>query len=428
MISSSSTDNEKSKKMQENSKQIKLFKSPKKKKKDLIKSLNSSAQNLINNSRINLCLNTISNLKNNSLPESRKISNKPTFICIKNKNIENDENSNKLKTKKTFLRKKTKNYLNMKTKQKIKPLFITSKTNAKLKSDINNITQDSNFSNKASEKIYLFEKISKKNYNLFETSIEEKKKKGKWTYDENIKFIKAYVNFGKDYGLIEKYIGSRSRIQIISHAQKFFMKLKKLKNNDFDFSDDNIKNLWDIFQLIEAKNKNNIAKEEYIVNTLLTLYESIQNNEDNDLNNINEYNLLNDDIKTRKKNEKKVKRKYSSLNNEKNGKTDNYNKPSKNRKNNKHKKFIFENVEINNNLIKSNLNLNVNEKELYSEGIDIKKGIEIGQNENKQESDIFVDKKSNFSNYVNIDSYFNQNFKFGDDFIFLSSDSNLFFS
>jgi len=152
MISSTSTDNAKSKKMQENSKQIKLFKSPKKKKKDLIKSLNSSAQNLINNSRINLCLNTISNLKNNSLPESRKISNKPTFICIKNKNIENDENSNKLKTKKTFLRKKTKNYLNMKTKQKIKPLFITSKTNAKLKSDINNITQNSNFSNKASEK------------------------------------------------------------------------------------------------------------------------------------------------------------------------------------------------------------------------------------------------------------------------------------
>jgi len=202
------------------------------------------------------------------------------------------------------------------------------------------------------------------------------------------------------------------------------MKLKKLKNNDFDFSDDNIKNLWDIFKLIEAKNKNNIDKEEYIVNTLITLYESIQNNEDNDLNNINEYNLLKGDIKTRKENQKKVNRKYSSLNNEKNGKTDNYNEPSKKRKNNKHKKFIFGNDEINNNLIKSNLNLNVNEKELYSEGIDINKGIEIGQNEKNQESDIFVDKKSNFSNYVNIDSYFNRNFKLDDDFIFLSGDSN----
>ena len=160
---------------------------------------------------------------------------------------------------------------------------------------------------------------------------------------------------------------------------------------------------------------------------MISLYESIQNNEDNDLNNINEYNLLNDDIKTRKENEKKVNRKYSSLNNKKNGKTDNYNKPSKNRKNNKHKKFIFGNDEKNNNLIKSNLKLNVNEKELYSEGIDINKGIEIGQNEKNQESDIFVDKKSNFSNYVNIDSYFNRNFKLDDDFIFLSGDSNLFF-
>jgi SHAQKYF class myb-like DNA-binding protein len=260
-------------------------------------------------------LNNISNLKNNSPAESRRITKNPTFICIDHEYIKNKENSNKRKSWKTFLGKKTKNYRKKKKKRKIKPLFITNQTDEKLRSNINNISQDnktilsnensysteSNFSNKAAENIYLFEKIfpktekpkalyTNKNYELFKTSKEEIKKKGKWSYDEHIKFIKAYVNFGKDYVLIQKYIGSRNSTQIISHAQKFFKKLKKLKNNDFDFSDDNIKTLWDIFQLIEAKNKNNIDKEKYIINTLISLSQNIP------INKKNEYNLLNGDV------------------------------------------------------------------------------------------------------------------------------------
>ena len=72
--------------------------------------------------------------------------------------------------------------------------------------------------------------------------------------------------------------------------------------------------------------------------------------------------------------------------------------------------------------MKSNLNLNV--KEFYPGEIDINK---LFGNEKKQKNNIFDDEKSNFSNYVNIDNYFNRNFKFDDDFIFLSGDSNLFF-
>jgi len=445
MISSSSKDNTKSKKMQENFKPIKLFQTSKKIKKDLIKSLNFSGFNLINNSRTNLYLNNISSLKNSSLDKSRKIPNNPTFICINHENIENKDNSNKRKIEKSFLGKKTKNYRKKKKKHKIKPLFITSQADEKLWSNIKNITQDnktilsiensysseSNFSNKGTENIYLLEEIfpkkeepnllySKKKYKLFKT--EERKEEGKWSKEEHIKFIKAYINFGNNYSLIEKYIGSRSRIQIISHAQKFFKKLKKIKNNDFDFSDDNIKKLSDIFQLIEAKNKNNIDKNEYIVNTLISLCESNQNYEYNYFNNNNEYNLLNDDIKTREEKEEKADTNISSLNSEKNGKTDNYDEPSKNSNNNEDKKFNFENDEINNDLMKSNLNLNVNE--FYPEEIDIKR---LFDNEKKQKNNIFDDEKSNFSNYVNIDNYFNRNFKFDDDFIFLSGDSNLFF-
>ena len=75
--------------------------------------------------------------------------------------------------------------------------------------------------------------------------------------------------------------------------------------------------------------------------------------------------------------------------------------------------------------MKSNLNLNVNK--FYPEEIDIYKHINIGQSEKEQKNDIFEDEKSYFSNYVNIDNYFNRNFKLDDDFIFLSGDSNLFF-
>ena len=446
MISSSSMDNTKPKKMQENSKQVNLFLTSQNRNKDLIKSLNFSGFNLINNSRTNLCLNNISILNNNYLVESRRIPDNPCFICINQENIENNENDNKRKTEKSFLGKKTKKYRKTKKKRKIKSLFITSQTDEKLRSNINNISQDnitnlniensysteSNFSNKAAENIYLFEKIfpktekpkvlyTNKNYELFKTSKEEIKKKGKWSYDEHIKFIKAYVNFGKDYVLIQKYIGSRNSTQIISHAQKFFKKLKKLKNNDFDFSDDNIKTLWDIFQLIEAKNKNNIDREKYIINTLISLCENMQKNEDNYLNKNNKLKYS----KIRKAKEEKVDTNISSLGSEKNWKAGNFDEFSQNRNNNEDKKLIFENDEINNDLMKSNLNLNVNK--FYPEEIDIYKHINIGQSEKEQKNDIFEDEKSYSCNYVNIDNYFNRNFKLDDDFIFLSGDSNLFF-
>ena len=43
--------------------------------------------------------------------------------------------------------------------------------------------------------------------------------------------------------MIDKFISSRNIIQIRSHAQKFFKRLKEIKNNEYDFSSDEIKNL-----------------------------------------------------------------------------------------------------------------------------------------------------------------------------------------
>ena len=439
MISTLSTDTLKTSINFENPKESQLFQTSKGKS-EFNKSLNHSTPSVLI-TKDNLNLNSFSHFNNNSSDNTK---NEYSPICFnqmnKSNNVINDQEKEKM-----FLRNKRNIYFNVEKNSEKKPLFIINKNAENMSFSIKNIAPNdestlsiSNLNSPKNispnkkeveikqlvklihkkEKSILFNTI---NYNLFAKSMN--KNEGRWSKNESIKFIKAYVNFGKDYVLIQKYIGSRNSTQIISHAQKFFMKLKKLKNNDFDFSDDNIKTLWDIFQLIEAKNKNNIDKEEYIINTLISLCENIPKNEDNYLNKNNKLKYRN----IRKAKEEKVDTNISSLNNEKNGKTDNYDEFSQNRNNNEDKKLIFENDEINNNLIKSNLNLNVNEKELYSEGIDINKGIEIGQNEKNQESDIFVDKKSNFSNYVNIDSYFNRNFKLDDDFIFLSGDSNLFF-
>lgn len=50
---------------------------------------------------------------------------------------------------------------------------------------------------------------------------------GRWTDEEHDKFVEAIKLYGKDWNLIEKYIGSRSCSQIRSHCQKFFSKLFK---------------------------------------------------------------------------------------------------------------------------------------------------------------------------------------------------------
>ena len=276
------------------------------------------------------------------------------------------------------------------------------------------------------EKPKLFNTI---NYDLFETFNVRGKNEGRWSYNENIKFIKAYVNFGKNYKLSQKYIGSRNMIQMKSHAQKFFKKLKKLKNEEFDFSDDNIKSLSDIFQLIAAKNKSNIDKKEYIINTLISLCGDTQKNEDNNLNKEKEYsNLLNYDIKIREEKEEEVNKaiKFPSINNEINIKRENYDELPKNNNDNEDKMFMFEKDEINNDLINWNLNLKEDEKELEPEEIDINKDSEIEQNLKKRKNDIFMNEKIN-CNYGNVDNYLNQNMKFDEDFIFLAGDSGLFY-
>ena len=107
---------------------------------------------------------------------------------------------------------------------------------------------------------------------------------GRWSYKEHIKFIEAIAEFGKNWKDVQKYVGSRSSTQARSHAQKFFLKLKAIKTSkfDFDFSNNNIRSLSDIIEIIKRKDEYIKRGKEYIISTLISLSESISI-ENNDL-------------------------------------------------------------------------------------------------------------------------------------------------
>ena len=70
------------------------------------------------------------------------------------------------------------------------------------------------------------------------SSIEiNKSNNGRWTDEEQNRFVEAVLKFGNDWKSIQNYVSSRDITQVRSHAQKFLMKLKKssfLKNKGLE--------------------------------------------------------------------------------------------------------------------------------------------------------------------------------------------------
>ena len=100
---------------------------------------------------------------------------------------------------------------------------------------------------------------------------------GRWTLEEHVKFVEAIIQYGKDWKEVQKLVGSRSSAQARSHAQKFFLKLKtvKLPELSLDFTDDNIKNLQNMIDLIENFEKITYGFSDKVttINILLNLSE-----------------------------------------------------------------------------------------------------------------------------------------------------------
>ena len=100
---------------------------------------------------------------------------------------------------------------------------------------------------------------------------------GRWSFEENAKFIEALVEYGKNWKEIQKYIITRSTPQTRSHAQKFLLKLKSIKNSDLniDLTSNRIKTLMDVIDLIKSKNENKENEKQFVINTLINLSEAI---------------------------------------------------------------------------------------------------------------------------------------------------------
>ena len=205
-----------------------------------------------------------------------------------NSNCSKNPNSNQ------FLGKKSKIHFDVVKKEESKTTNINNATNF---TSSNSQSIDGTLINKDLEKNESLELSEDKNINNNDSDNKLKimddndnkgnfyfLNEGRWSYKEHIKFIEAIAEYGKNWKDVQKYVGSRSSTQARSHAQKFFLKLKAIKTSkfDFDFSNNNIRSLSDIIEIIKRKDEYIKRGKEYIISTLISLSESISI-ENNDL-------------------------------------------------------------------------------------------------------------------------------------------------
>ena len=89
---------------------------------------------------------------------------------------------------------------------------------------------------------------------------EQNAKEGRWTFEEHYHFLEAISKYGSNWKKIEEAMitKARTRLQINSHFQKFFKKLKTCKDTKLgiDFTSKSIVNLEDMIQHIKTVNAN----------------------------------------------------------------------------------------------------------------------------------------------------------------------------
>jgi SHAQKYF class myb-like DNA-binding protein len=67
-------------------------------------------------------------------------------------------------------------------------------------------------------------------------------KNGRWTDEEHVKFIEAIFIYGNEWKKVQNYLKTRTSSQARSHAQKFFLKLRKDLHLDSYFPGEKLSN------------------------------------------------------------------------------------------------------------------------------------------------------------------------------------------
>ena len=99
-------------------------------------------------------------------------------------------------------------------------------------------------------KLYPF-RVYNYDTNLFNPAIT-----GRWKFKEHIQFLEGLDKYGVNWKKIYPLIKTRTCDQIRSHAQKFFLKLKQVKDEQLgiDFTSDNINSIRDMINNIRSIN------------------------------------------------------------------------------------------------------------------------------------------------------------------------------
>jgi len=210
---------------------------------------------------------------------SKSLSNIPSIGQKENFNNHKDDKNilnikdtikgkNKVDKKINFLRKKTKNKFIITRQTEKKPKFLTTEY---IRKNVNFFFEKD--INKDIKKIFPKKKMFRTCKYFYQDDSIKNTNEGRWSYEEHIKFIESFVNYGKKWELIQKYIGTRSCRQIRSHAQKFLLRLKGLNTDKFcfDLRKSNVQSLSDVINLIAKSNKTNKNNKEYIKDTLIAL-------------------------------------------------------------------------------------------------------------------------------------------------------------
>ena len=124
----------------------------------------------------------------------------------------------------------------------------------------------------------------------------------RWTLKEHIQFLEGLDKFGTKWGKIQQLIKTRTNEQIKSHAQKFYMKLKKVKDDSLgiDLTLNTIHNINDMIKHIKSINSNfDIIKVFlYLSEKYYLLTNQKKKDNDNNIDNLEYNNKNNIDLTT----------------------------------------------------------------------------------------------------------------------------------
>jgi len=81
---------------------------------------------------------------------------------------------------------------------------------------------------------------------------------GRWSKEEHEKFLEGIVLYGINWKKIKTLIETRTSMQVRSHAQKFYHKMKKCKDEilGIDFTSNSVLNIRDMINQIKNNNYN----------------------------------------------------------------------------------------------------------------------------------------------------------------------------